>query len=68
MKIYSKKINVLLLALLPALMTYAAPGGPPPPTPPPPPGLPVDGFVVVLLIVGLIYGFYSIKKFKLQSK
>jgi len=29
---------------------------PPPPMPPPPPGLPVDGAVLFLLILGLIYG------------
>jgi len=29
---------------------------PPPPMPPPPPGLPIDGAVVALLILGLIYG------------
>ena len=29
---------------------------PPPPAPPPPPGLPIDGAVIALLLIGLLYG------------
>ena len=29
---------------------------PPPPIPPPPPGLPVDGDVLFVLVIGLLYG------------
>jgi len=29
---------------------------PPPPVPPPPPGLPIDGLVLVVLAIGLLYG------------
>jgi len=29
---------------------------PPAPSGPPPPGLPIDGFVVFFLVVGIIYG------------
>ena len=29
---------------------------PPPPVPPPPPGLPVDGAVLFVLVIGLLYG------------
>jgi len=57
--------------MLTALTTYAAPpagGGPPPPTPPPPPGLPIDGSIVLLVIVAIVYGIYTLNKFKLQSK
>lgn len=35
--------------------------GPPPP-PPPQPGLPIDGGIWLLLISGLIYGVYKIRK------
>lgn len=31
-------------------------GNPPPPGPPPPPGLPIDGPVLIVLCIGLIYG------------
>ena len=31
---------------------------PPPPMPPPPPGLPIDGNVLLVLALGLIYGAY----------
>ncbi|NRD18667.1 hypothetical protein HNV08_01300 [Winogradskyella eckloniae] len=32
---------------------------PPPPIPPPPPGLPIDGGILVLFIVALVYGTYK---------
>jgi hypothetical protein len=35
--------------------------------PPPPPGLPIDGFVILLLVVGLLLGVYFRIKF-LKSK
>ncbi len=30
--------------------------GPPPPAPPPPPGLPIDGAVILVLVLGILYG------------
>jgi len=33
--------------------------GPPPPAPPPPPGLPIDGAVIFVLILGILYGIYK---------
>lgn len=33
---------------------------PPPPTPPPPPGLPVNGGLVLLCGVAVLFGFYKI--------
>ena len=70
MKIAPKNLILSLLACLTAFLTYAAPpgGGPPPPTPPPPPGLPIDGGVFLLAFVAIYYGFYTFRKFKLQSK
>ena len=29
---------------------------PPPPMPPPPPGLPIDGLVIFILLIGVLYG------------
>ena len=69
MKIAPKNLILSLLAGLTTFFTYAAPPvGPPPPTPPPPPGLPIDGNILLLVVVAMAYGFYSLKKFKLQSK
>ncbi|WP_395059873.1 PID-CTERM protein-sorting domain-containing protein [Flavobacterium sp.] len=70
MKIAPKNLSISLLAGLATFFTYAAPpgGGPPPPTPPPPPGLPIDGSILLLAFVAMAYGFYSLRKFKLQSK
>ncbi len=41
----------------------AAQGNPPPPMPPPPPGLPIDGPVLFVLILGLLYGIKKRKEF-----
>lgn len=41
-------------------------GNPPPPMPPPPPGLPIDGSVLFVLVLGLIFGVYS--RMKLLKK
>lgn len=68
MNILSKKSRVGLLVLLTSASTFAAPGAPPPPTPPPPPGLPIDGGIVLLLVVAICYGVYTVRKFNLQSK
>jgi hypothetical protein len=69
MKIAPRKISLSLLVLLTTLSTFAAPPvGPPPPTPPPPPGLPIDSSIVLLVFVAIVYGFYTLNKFKLQSK
>jgi len=38
-------------------------GAPPPPMPPPPPGLPIDGGIVALFVVALVYGVYKTYKF-----
>ncbi|MEZ4797018.1 MAG: hypothetical protein R2785_07600 [Flavobacteriaceae bacterium] len=37
-------------------------GDPPPPMPPPPVGLPIDGSVIFMLVVGLIFGAYKVQK------
>ncbi len=37
-------------------------GTPPPPRPPPPPGLPIDSGIIVLFVVGLIYGIYKVRQ------
>lgn len=37
---------------------------PPPPIPPPPPGLPIDGNIVALIVVALVYGIYKVNKLR----
>jgi hypothetical protein len=39
-----------------------APGVPTPPPPTPPPGTPIDGGLIVLFAVALVYGVYKIIK------
>ncbi len=41
---------------------------PPPPTPPPPPGLPlpIDGNILILLILGGLIGIYVVHKKRLK--
>jgi hypothetical protein len=34
----------------------------PPPPPPPPPGLPIDGGLLILAIMGAVYGAKKLKK------
>jgi len=33
------------------------------PPPPPPPGLPIDGGLLILLVVGFVYGIYKTIRF-----
>jgi hypothetical protein len=39
----------------------------PPPPPPPPPGLPIDGFTIILFIVGIIFGVKKMYKLELRN-
>ena len=71
MNIAPKYIILSMLILLTGLNSYAAapPEGPPPPSPTiVPPGFPIDGSIIALVIVAIVYGVYSLKKFNLQSK
>jgi hypothetical protein len=40
---------------------------PPPMPPPPPPGLPIDGFTIILFIVGIIFGVKKMYKLELRN-
>ena len=59
------KMTLTSILLLMANYLSAAQDTPPPPMPPPPPGLPVDGFLIALLFLGLIYG--AIKSYNLSK-
>lgn len=61
MKIQSKKIVASILFVLISFVCVAQ-SAPPPPMPPPPPGLPIDGGLTFLLVLGLFFGVKSILK------
>jgi len=65
MMIANKKVVASNLFVLISFVCAAQQGNnPPPPQPPPPPGLPIDGGLVMLIILGLAYGIYIILKEK----
>jgi hypothetical protein len=68
MRLQNKLILASILSLVVGFVS-AAQGidNPPPPMPPPPPGLPIDGSVIAVLVLGLIYGAYY-KSRLLKSK
>ena len=51
---------VFFIACLFVSLELVAQVTPPPPVPPPPPGLPIDGELVSLFAVALLFGFYKI--------
>ncbi len=67
MNIAPKKIILSLLATALCFSVYAQQNPPPPPDPGPP-GLPINDNILILLLVGLIYGVYILKRFKFQTK
>jgi hypothetical protein len=62
----SKNILASFLFLIIGLVSMAqGPSGmPPPPAPPPPPGLPIDGGIIALFVIALIYGIYKLNKIR----
>lgn len=57
MRIQNKrKFASILFVLISFVCTAQLGGNPPPPMPPPPPGLPIDGAVVFVLVLGVLYG------------
>jgi hypothetical protein len=61
------KLKLASILFLLVSFVCAAQGidNPPPPMPPPPPGLPIDGGVVFIAVLGLIFGTY--KAFKINK-
>lgn len=58
-KIKSKPFFAVVLFFV-TIALQAKQGPPPPPPPAPPVGLPIDGYIYVLLFVSLAYGIYKI--------
>ncbi|WP_203256549.1 PID-CTERM protein-sorting domain-containing protein [Hyunsoonleella ulvae] len=56
MMIQTKRILASVLFVLISFVCVAQGGGPPPPQPSPPPGLPIDGGVLVGILVAVFYG------------
>ncbi|WP_089381598.1 PID-CTERM protein-sorting domain-containing protein [Lutibacter agarilyticus] len=57
------KINSVLLSLFFMLFTFVAYAKDPPlPGPPPPPGNPIDGGLSFLIISGVAFGVYKLRK------
>lgn len=58
MMIQNKRIFASILFVLISFVCVAQGGGPtpPPPAPPPPPGAPIDGGLLVGVLVALLYG------------
>ena len=70
MKIILKKFFIVIIFLLGVLNAFAAPSPPSPGAkkPPPPPGLPIDENLQIVLILGLLFGIYTIYRHQLKSK
>ena len=65
MKMQNKKIFASILFVLISFVCVAQGiNPPPPPSPPPPPGLPIDGGLLLVLGLGLIYGAKKILRAK----
>lgn len=63
MKIQNMKtIASILFVLISFVCVAQGSGNPPPPTPPPPVGLPIDGGVLAVLGLGLLYGAKKLLK------
>ena len=57
------KLLTIFVVLFGIQGIFAADPAPPPPTPPPPPGLPIDGGIVVLFVMAIIFGYYLSNKY-----
>lgn len=62
------KILTIFVVLFGIQGIFAADPAPPPPTPPPPPGLPIDGGVLVLFVIAIIFGYYLSNKYLFVKK
>lgn len=60
MIIVPNRIKVLIAVFFVELVAFAAPGAPPPPTTPPPPGEPIDGGILILFIISILFGLYKL--------
>jgi hypothetical protein len=72
MKIVPMRLLVIFIGMLCCNLSFAtakprlAAPDPPPPIPPPP-GLPIDGGLLILVIVSLLFAFYKIYTYKKRA-
>lgn len=59
---HKKNMLASILFFFVGFASMAQSNTPPPPMPPPPPGLPIDGGIIALFVIALIYGIYKINK------
>jgi len=66
MKIFPNSVYLCILLLANCIL-YAqdGPPGPPPPSPPPP-GTPIDDFVWLLLVLGIAFSFFVLRKIPIK--
>ena len=62
------KLASILFLLVSFVCAAQGTDNPPPPMPPPPPGLPIDGGVVCIAALGLIFGTYKMLKINNSNK
>lgn len=69
MRLFLNKIFFLAVFFLSLNVCYGQEDTPPEPPPPtPPPGLPIDGGVLVLLFISILFGIYKIHQYNLDKK
>lgn len=66
----ASKFFIVIIYLLGVTITFAGPHPPSPgfKKPPSPPGLPIDENIFIVIILGLLYGLYSIFRHKIKTK
>jgi hypothetical protein len=67
MKIVPNKITLIIIISASWNMISAAPNPPAPQALPPPVGLPIDGGILVLALISIIFAFYKIYNIKKAS-
>ena len=65
MRIVPNRIVLSLVGLLGCNVMFAAPD--PPPPIPPPPGLPIDGWITIIVFSKVFFGLYKIYRIKRAS-
>ncbi|WGD35857.1 hypothetical protein [Olleya sp. YS] len=63
----NKTLIALVLFLLISIVGVSQIVTPPPPQQPPPVGLPIDNGIVLLVVLGLIYGVYKVMSSRKKS-
>lgn len=64
--IQNKNMFASIVSIFIGFVSMAQGSTPPPPMPPPPPGLPVDGGIIVLFVIALLFGIY--KAYRISRK